>query len=166
MSACTPWRRGWKRPGEGQLPHHGIPDLERGTYVLLVSLERDRSITVGRLGVMTFSSGIYAYCGSAMAGYRGRVGRHFSKDKKIRWHIDYLLREAEPVGAFLVHGGEGVECSLGALLSRLEGSEPVVGFGCSDCSCVSHLYHIEEASLSSLADAIRDIGYFPVPPAK
>ena len=86
--------------------------MERGTYVLIVSLDRDCLITVGKLGQIRFRSGIYAYCGSAMAGYRSRVGRHFSQDKKLHWHIDYLLEEAEPIGAFLVQGGDDIECVL------------------------------------------------------
>jgi Uri superfamily endonuclease len=122
-----------------------------------VALEHDRLISVGRLGQILFRSGVYAYCGSAMAGYRTRVGRHFSKEKKLRWHIDYLLQEAEPVGAYLVQGGEGVECALGRILSSLDGSEPVAGFGCSDCSCPSHLYRIEESSIPSLTGALEEM---------
>jgi Uri superfamily endonuclease len=130
------------------------PGPGRGTYVLIISLDHDRLITVGKLGQIMFRAGTYSYCGSAMAGYQGRVGRHFSKDKKLRWHIDYLLQAAEPVGAFLVRGGEGMECSLSELLSSLTGSEPVEGFGCSDCSCRSHLYRIEESAIQVMAEAI------------
>jgi Uri superfamily endonuclease len=134
-----------------------MPDGERGTYVLIVSLERDCQIIVGRLGPIKFRSGLYAYCGSAMAGYRSRVGRHFSHEKKLRWHIDYLLEEAEPVGAFLVQGSGGMECALGMMLSSLAGSEPVVGFGSSDCSCRSHLYRIEESAIPSLTGEIKEL---------
>ena len=139
------------------MPGYGCQDTERGTYVLLVSLDHDRLIIVGKLGLIPFPSGIYAYCGSAKAGYRGRVGRHFSQDKKIRWHIDYLLQVAEPVGAYLVQGGEGVECSLSRLLYSLAGSESVPGFGCSDCSCPSHLYRIEESTIPSLTAALDEM---------
>jgi Uri superfamily endonuclease len=131
------------------------PRPVRGTYVLIISLDHDRVVTVGKLGQMMFRAGTYSYCGSAMAGYQGRVGRHFSKNKKIRWHIDYLLQEAEPVGAFLVRGGDGMECSLSGLLSSLVGSEPIEGFGCSDCSCRSHLYRIEESAIQTMAEAIH-----------
>lgn len=121
----------------------------------MVSLDRDVLIVVGKLGTIHFSAGTYAYCGSAMAGYRGRVGRHFSSSKKLRWHIDYLLEEAEPVAALLVPGGEGMECALGRILSAMDGSEPVKGFGSSDCTCGSHLYRIEESSIPFLAEKIR-----------
>jgi Uri superfamily endonuclease len=90
-----------------------------------------------------------------MGGYRGRVGRHFSSSKKLRWHIDYLLEEAEPVAALLVPGGEDMECALGRILSALDGSEPVKGFGSSDCPCGTHLYRIEESSLPFLAGKIK-----------
>jgi Uri superfamily endonuclease len=137
------------------LPIPGLTDEERGAYVLLVSLGQDRTITIGRLGNIDFKAGTYVYCGSAMAGYRGRVGRHFSRDKKMHWHIDYLLEEAEPVCALLVPASAGVECSLGRLLSGLDGSEPVNGFGCSDCSCRSHLYRIDESAIPEMMGKIR-----------
>jgi sugar fermentation stimulation protein A len=134
-----------------------MPAEERGTYVLIVSLEKDRTIAVGKLGFIEFAAGTYAYCGSAMAGYRNRIKRHFSREKRLHWHIDYLLEEAEPVGAFLLPGGDGVECSLGKLLSSLTGSEPVVGFGSSDCSCRSHLYRIEDSSIPILTESIEQL---------
>ena len=112
-------------------------------------------IEVGKLGPIHFPAGTYAYCGSAMAGYRGRVGRHFSSGKKLRWHIDYLLEGAEPVAALLAPGGEGMECALGRMLSEMDGSEPVKGFGSSDCACGSHLYRIEESSIPFLAERIK-----------
>ena len=149
---------------EEELPISGTPDGERGTYVLLVSLDRDVLIEVGRLGIIHFSAGTYAYCGSAMAGYRGRVGRHFSSSKKLRWHIDYLLEEAKPVAALLVPGGEGMECALGRILSAMDGSEPVKRFGSSDCTCVSHLYRIQESSISFLAEKIRAFTLAERPP--
>jgi Uri superfamily endonuclease len=132
-----------------------LADEDRGTYVLIVSLDRDCTISVGKLGFIEFVAGTYAYCGSAMAGYRNRVRRHFSREKRLHWHIDYLLEEAEPVGAFLVPGGEGAECALGRLLSSLEGSVAVAGFGSSDCTCRSHLYRIEDSSIPNLTESIE-----------
>lgn len=136
----------------------GGPASDRGAYVLLIFMRDEQLVTVGKLGRLRFRSGTYVYCGSAMAGYRGRVGRHFSKEKKLRWHIDYLLQVAEPVGAYLVPGGEGVECMLGALITSLEGSEPVDGFGSSDCSCRSHLFRIDDGSIDALTELIGDLG--------
>jgi Uri superfamily endonuclease len=122
----------------------------------VIALERDQWITIGKLGPLQFEAGTYGYCGSAMAGFRGRVGRHFSKDKKLRWHIDYLLKMAQPVGAYLVPGGKEMECALGSFLSELPGSKPVKGFGSSDCSCSSHLFLIDEASIPEL---LEKLGY-------
>ena len=146
-----------RTPKTRKLPDPNGPEPGRGAYVLIVSLENERLIAVGRLGQIRFKAGMYAYCGSAMAGYRGRVGRHFKQDKKLRWHIDYLLQVAEPVGAYLIQGGEGMECALGRLLSSLEGSEPVEGFGSSDCSCRSHLYWIEDGSIQTLTEEIGSL---------
>ena len=69
-----------------------------GSYVLLLYLADDRTIPVGRQGVLNFSAGCYAYVGSAMNGLYQRINRHLRKEKKRHWHIDYLLEE-EPVVA-------------------------------------------------------------------
>jgi Uri superfamily endonuclease len=112
----------------------------KGSYVLLVELSRPAEIAVGRLGRVRFEKGFYAYVGSAMGGLEKRIRRHLSKEKKIHWHIDYLLDSAASrvVEVFRFESAKRLECHIAGKLS--EKLECVPGFGCSDCGCGSHLF--------------------------
>jgi len=110
----------------------------KGNYILLIELPETGEISVGRLGLLTFPQGFYAYVGSAMNGFEGRIGRHLRKKKKPRWHIDYLLEQALIKEIVLCETEERVECILAQTLSEEFPSIP--GFGSSDCRCRSHLY--------------------------
>jgi len=95
---------------------------------------------VGALGDIYFEKGWYAYVGSAMNGWRSRVGRHLRDDKKLRWHVDYLLRHGK-VGSYAVWvGRKKRECVFAGRLS--EKAETVKGFGSSDCRCGGHLFYL------------------------
>ncbi|CUS95734.1 protein of unknown function DUF123, partial [Candidatus Kryptonium thompsonii] len=60
-------------------------------YILLIFVKREVNKVVGKLGVVKFSSGYYAYVGSAKLNFEHRIKRHLLKKKKLFWHIDYLL---------------------------------------------------------------------------
>jgi len=62
-----------------------------GCYSLIIDLKRKKTIRVGKLGKAVFPAGTYIYTGSAMKGLRARLGRHYTRVKKIHWHIDHLL---------------------------------------------------------------------------
>lgn len=64
--------------------------VRRGTYILVVRLDSPRDLRVGALGDIRFDAGTYIYAGSAMGGLDQRLSRHLSREKTIRWHIDYL----------------------------------------------------------------------------
>ena len=110
----------------------------RGSYILLVELAIGKNIVIGKLGYVSFSKACYAYVGSAMNGLRARLARHLRKGKKLHWHIDYLLKEAEIKEIIICQGEERVECSLARVLAG--GFQSIPGFGSSDCRCQSHLY--------------------------
>lgn len=107
------------------------------TYQLRLLITEELSLEVGRLGVFSFPSGIYVYTGSARNNIDARVARHFSKAKKLRWHIDYLLAppQVRIIQATLY---AEAECELN---QRTPGRILVAGFGSSDCRnrCGSHL---------------------------
>lgn len=68
-----------------------------------------------------------------------------------RWHIDYLTSVAEEREALLVPSEKNIECSLARRLRSLSGvSEPIPGFGSSDCRCRSHLFLIDERAYVQL----------------
>ncbi len=119
-------------------------ELQRtGAYILLTHLAQDEEIEVGRLGTFLFCRGEYAYVGSAMGGLDARVARHLRAEKKLHWHIDYLLERASVTEVLEYESATRMECELSDALSRSEASTtPVRGFGSSDCRCLSHLHYL------------------------
>lgn len=94
---------------------------------------------IGALGLKHFEKDYAVYNGSAFGpGGLKRVLRHFSSEKKLHWHIDYLLKEAR-VEAALIFPGKDIECDLSLEMDGIE----VEGFGCSDCGCSSHLFEFD-----------------------
>jgi len=127
---------------------HKIASVEKGTYALLIALSKETSIAVGRLGLFTFPPGYYLYVGSAQSGLYPRVKRHLKGEKRLRWHIDYLLESAQVVEVWYAPGGESQECFWCQIAHEMPQSAiPAKGFGSSDCRCPSHLI------------------YFPTPPS-
>jgi Uri superfamily endonuclease len=130
----------------------------KGSYILLIELATKKDIFVGRLGNVSFPKATYAYVGSAMNGLRARLARHLRREKKLHWHIDYLLKEAEVEEIILCQGDEKVECSLAQALSGK--FQAVPGFGSSDCKCRSHLYFASEKGRlkARIAEAVKQAG--------
>ena len=107
------------------------------SYSLFIRVEKPQIITIGRFGSFEFISGNYIYSGSARRNLLARVNRHLRQEKKLRWHIDYLL-SAPAVVIVKVLVSTISEC---ALVAAGGGSILVPGFGASDCrsGCGSHL---------------------------
>ncbi len=117
----------------------------KGSYILLIHLDNDASITIGKMGKFDFPGGYYLYAGSALGGLRGRIKHHLRKEKKLHWHIDYLLVQARIVEVWVVLAEERLECLLAQAARNLPGATiPVAGFGSSDCRCPTHLIHLPE----------------------
>jgi len=136
-----------------------LPDRP-GTYVLILNLVRSTTITVGQLGRFDFSSGWYAYVGSARGpgGLAARVSHHLRSPKPLRWHVDYLRAHARPVAAWYTIGTQERECAWARALAELPGAcAPVPRFGASDCRCPTHLlYFAAPPDLSSFARAVGE----------
>jgi Uri superfamily endonuclease len=114
----------------------------KGIYALIIQVDKDAGVIVGALGKLTFEKGIYAYVGSAQANLEQRIKRHLAKEKRLFWHIDYLLNDsaARIVKVLYKQADKTEECELAKTIG--ERGESVEGFGCSDCSCKSHLFRI------------------------
>jgi Uri superfamily endonuclease len=115
----------------------------KGVYVLILRLEESRDIRIGKLGRFHFRRGDYAYVGSAQgSGGEKRVIRHFNvvrgKNTTRKWHIDYLLPHSEVICAVFSPTDEDLECTVAKIIGEF--SEGLKGFGCTDCSCESHLF--------------------------
>ena len=111
-----------------------------GIYQLLIYLPRKSFITIGKKGSFEFPKGYYIYTGSAKNGLKKRLDRHKTKDKKLFWHIDYLL-EYGKIKDFWVRS-KGSECDWNRkVLKRAESKIILSGFGSSDCRCPAHLVY-------------------------
>lgn len=116
----------------------------RGSYQLLLRLDRETDIRVGRLGTFRFAAGYYVYTGSAMNGLEARIARHLSSKKRFHWHIDYLLEQCAVIRYAIRESAAKEECKLAAAVLSMGGASiPVRGFGSSDCKCVAHLAHFQ-----------------------
>ena len=124
----------------------------KGTYVLFLTFFSERRVSVGALGELTFGPGMYCYVGSAMNGLDQRVGRHLSRDKTARWHVDYLTLAADLVEAAESYPDFVPECELAALAESCGCVPAAIGFGCSDCSCRTHLFSTTLDSRQRLVD--------------
>ena len=118
----------------------------RGVYCLCIEVSANIDVSVGALGLLAFPRGKYMYIGSALNSLEPRITRHIRTSEGMHhvthWHIDYLLREpaAKIVRVYISEGDEKQECLLASRVA--DHGEPVEGFGCSDCRCVSHLYRV------------------------
>jgi len=116
----------------------------RLTYMLIMKLPKTEKIKIGRLGIIKFNRGHYIYVGSAPS-YKGyytpRIERHFRKKKKLFWHIDYFLKKSKIID---VKYSCLSECKTAQKLFKKY--ESIKGFGCSDCSCRSHLFYVRRLS--------------------
>lgn len=114
----------------------------KSVYVLVISVDKNIKVEVGSLGSISFKKGLYAYVGSAQNGLEKRIERHLRKAKRKFWHIDYLLsnRFAKVAKVFYKKAEKSEECRTARKLG--ERGIAVKNFGCSDCSCVSHLFRI------------------------
>jgi Uri superfamily endonuclease len=134
--------------------------IRKGTYSLLIQLKTDQTIQIGKKGEFNFNKGYYVYVGSALNSLDARIRRHLGNEKKLHWHVDYLLENPQSriVGVYLLDDGVKHECEVANTIAG-EGTE-VKGFGCSDCKCNSHLVYFALAAEgeSACKNAFKKIG--------
>jgi sugar fermentation stimulation protein A len=121
---------------------------DSGAYILVLRLKQRCRIMSGSLGVILFEPGWYAYVGSGMGNLSSRIARHHRRRKTLHWHIDYLRDrvDSREIVSLPVRSLQRLECPLARDLVELAvGSTP--RFGCSDCSCSSHLFRFESDPL-------------------
>jgi len=113
--------------------------IRKGSYVLFLTIS-DTSMNIGSLGMVSLCAGEYCYVGSAKNGLDQRLSRHMSNEKKMHWHIDRLTMIAKDMDA--LESSEIPECELCMSILDAGGVAAIKGFGCSDCHCISHLFHV------------------------
>lgn len=136
-----------------------------GSYVLQLRLLRARSMRIGRWPRVDFPPGWYVYAGSAHGpgGLRARVLRHLKppSQKRLHWHIDFLLTSASIETAAWSVGTADLECRWTSLMAA-HGQRYPRAFGASDCRCCGHLLHFTsalhvEAALRRLGELTKRI---------
>lgn len=132
----------------------------KGNYVLILRMNETKDIRVGKLGRLHFRRGYYSYVGSARgSGGEKRITRHFNvaqgKNTTRKWHIDNLLPHLEVICAVFSPTDDDLECVVAQLLG--EYSEALPGFGCSDCTCESHLFFTGGNTMSEASDICEDV---------
>ncbi len=133
----------------------------RGVYSLLLCIPEDTSISIGNRPKEIYEQGYWVYVGSARGkgstSLENRLRRHFRKDKKLHWHIDYLLlQKITIVDAIWSESDDDLECSLvTGLLATEEYIPGPKGFGAGDCTrgCISHL--LRYSGLCNPIDSLR-----------
>jgi Uri superfamily endonuclease len=127
------------------LPGLVLPS-QAGTYLLFYRLAKKRSVSIGRLGSIVFNPGFYGYVGSAFGpgGLAARLGRHLRLTPRRHWHIDYLKPYLRSVSIWFSTEPIPLEhIWAAALLADPDLCLPIMRFGCSDCTCCSHLFHFK-----------------------
>ena len=119
---------------------------EKGTYVLIASVPQMKRIEVGQLGKFDIVPGYYAYVGSAFGsgGLRARLSHHLESIAAPHWHIDYLLRVAQPVEIWYTTASQKLEHHWAEVLEKAPQFRiPIPRFGSSDYhrSRSSHLFY-------------------------
>jgi Uri superfamily endonuclease len=138
--------------------------MDKGVYCLVFE-NHEGTVRVGALRDLHFRAGWHIYVGSALgSGGLKRLGRHISlahrHDKQPKWHVDYLLTNPgfSLRYAIFVVTLEQYECRLAQLLS----DSGIPGFGCSDCSCSSHLLFRQQDPREEILNACRELKLDPV----
>ena len=117
-----------------------------GIYILQITLETNKHINFGRDHNYYFQEGSYMYVGSALNGLDARIRRHLSQDKKMHWHIDYLLRHTKIQRIYIKKTTKNEECLYAQKFAQEFTVIP--GFGASDCNCISHLFYTKNRKIS------------------
>ncbi len=124
---------------------------------MMMRLEGKRRIIVGSLGSIIFPEGYYAYTGSARgSGGLKRLERHMrlmqSQSQTRRWHIDYILPSVDFIGSVITRTDQNLECIVANRIG--DDLSAIPAFGCTDCSCYSHLHYSE--NLRKMSPVIRN----------
>jgi len=121
---------------------------DRGSYIIVLRLDQKANIEIGKLGKVNFPKGYYLYVGSAMKNLTRRIERHRRILKNKFWHIDYLREQSTFCTAIPIRSSNDWECEI-AKSARKIADWQIESFGCSDCSCSSHLFGMTGDPLQS-----------------
>ncbi|MEM3407653.1 MAG: GIY-YIG nuclease family protein [Nitrososphaerota archaeon] len=134
-----------------------------GIYALIIHIKNNINVTLAK-NIHYFSPGYYVYLGSAKqyGGVNSRVNRHLKKNKKLRWHIDYLTTSNSVKIKAIVYTKtiHFKECAFIKILKKDCFEIASKGFGSSDCKekCGAHLLKpIKYKNLKQIILAIEKV---------
>jgi Uri superfamily endonuclease len=118
----------------------------KGTYTIIVRCKHASYSTFGKLGRARLQRGYYLYTGSALGrgavSLERRIERHMRRQKRLRWHVDYLTSrpDCNVTGVVYVISDSRLECKVNSSLSKELNVSPVLlKIGATDCKCNGHL---------------------------
>jgi len=117
---------------------------DKGSYLLVFYNPQPFKKDIGALGEREFKKGYYVYVGSALKALDKRIRRHLKKNKRVRWHLDYISpgsMKLEKVYPF--RRQDRIEQPLGQGLLDICYSY-IEGFGSSDSHLPSHFFYFED----------------------
>ena len=124
----------------------------KGTYTLIMACKKPFKVKIGKVGQAQIEKGLCLYTGSALgrgaSSLEKRVSRHYRKNKRIKWHVDFLTVRPEIVveTAVCLESSERFECRISQLLiSKLHAKPVVLHAGSTDCKCAGHLLYLRFA---------------------
>lgn len=129
----------------------------KGSYLLVIHLERDTNIRT-KAREFRLKKGYYIYVGSAMNSLEKRVARHFRENKRLHWHIDFLLQKAQLLSAYLIPSGERIEETLSQIVGEV--FQGVEGFGASDISVKTNLYYSSTPPDEAICNILSSKGFW------
>jgi Uri superfamily endonuclease len=110
------------------------------------------------LGEVSFKEGDYIYIGSAKGCLETRLQRHLRKEKKIFWHIDYLVENQKVKILQIWTMDKKVECQTAEVFYQNPTAGIIKkGFGSSDCKCLTHLFFIKDKKKTE--NILKEIGF-------
>ncbi len=134
------------------------------TYILILHCHGHAVVQVGAIGMVAVTPGFYLYVGSARRYLAARLARHQRSQKRVHWHIDYLLAsDVLNIQEIWTTGRLG-ECALAhALLTLPTSTVPHPRLGASDCRCPAHFFSWQ-GSLLALRQILPSWGLARYPP--
>jgi Uri superfamily endonuclease len=137
--------------------------MDKGVYCLIFE-NYECMVRVGALRNLNFQAGWHIYVGSALgSGGLKRLVRHITlsrlHDRQPKWHVDYLLTSPGFYLRYVIFAvtQERYECRLAQALD----DSGIPGFGCSDCSCTSHLLFRQHDPKEEIFTAFRELSLDP-----
>ena len=138
-------------------------DALRGTYTLLLACKRPFEVRIGKLGLTKIKRGTYLYTGSALGSgavsLERRIARHRRRNKRVRWHVDYLTVRPEVAVAnvICIESDKRLECQINRrIVSNLKAKPIIRRAGASDCNCIGHLLSVKSHS-SAILKGLKEI---------